>query len=275
MFSPEIIQNHLNAHRKSFGLSFVDPRPLWESNNITWNDVIIAGENHSCPVICDVVNKRADKPPVEVWRSYQGKNNVYCEISDLLLNVGRKDLHSDWTHRELKKKKEKTHPDIIAIRQYPDGYDTKLLNANARMNQYYISDHFKTTDHINHGALPDYASTVEDQNRFSLNPTDYQSCALKTTSLDHFCALVAVKSAQTLKSRGVDGHTIAKLLSQNFAQTGSVREYGQQKHASIIVGLVLKEIKECGTLPGLASEFRQLARPKIEKSYFSKRNPRL
>lgn len=277
MHSREEIQGFLNTHKHIFGKPKTDNRPLWSTptENVTWADVSVSGSQHSCPVIQNVVQSRAEKPPIEVWRSYQGKNNAYCQISDVLLSSGRGDLYSDWTHRETRKAKEKTHADVMSVRQYPDGYDPKVLNANARMDQYYLSDHLKTIDHISHGALPAYATTVDDQAKFSIDPAEYQSCAAKAKDLDHFCALVAVKSAKTLKNRGVDTHTIAKLLSQNFAQTGSVREYGQQKHASKIVGLVVKEIKECGVLPRLASEFRRLSRPKIEKRYFAKRNLRL
>ena len=275
MFSETEIQSHLDHNKARFGRSTLDQRPLWADNPITWNDVILAGEAHSCPVIRKVLNGRLDRQPIEVWRSYQGKNKFYGEITSLFQAVNRPDLRQDWTHNELKKRNEKTHPEVKPTFQYPVGYDQHYLLANARLDQYYLSDHFKTLDHISHGVVPDYAASPEDQAKYSVSVDDYRECAQKATNLDHFTALVAVKTAQILKSRGVEDQKIVKLLSQNFSQTGSVREYGQQKHASKIVSLVLKEIKECGNLQGIASEFRRSARPKIEKHYFGQRNPKL
>jgi len=276
MFSETEIQSHLNQNKKDFGRASIDTRPLWSTDNITWEDVKFAGERHSCPVLRDVLNKRVDiQQPVEVWRAYQGKNNAFCEISNLFQKTNRSDLYTSWNHNELRKKGEKTHPEVKAVFQYPSGHDQHYLLANARMDQYFLSDHLRTLDHIAHGASLGYAASPEEQAKYSVSIDDYQSCAQTATNLDHFTALVAIKTAQILKNRGVEDQTIVKLLSQNFAQAGSVREYGQQKHASKIVSLVLKEIKECGNLQGIASEFRQSARPKIEKHYFGKRNPRL
>ena len=275
MISRESVQNRLDKHKKSFGDAFIDPRPLWTTQGITWNDVQDAGKGHSCPVIYEVIRKRIDQDPVEVWRSYQGKNNAYCAISNLLENTGRIDLYTSWTHNELKKKGEKTHPEVKPTFQYPVGYDQHYLLANARMDQYYLSDHFKTLDHIAHGALPGFAVSLEEQQKFAIPVENYQSCAHSASNLDHFTALVAVKTAQVLKSRGIEDQKIVNLLAQNFANTGSVREYGQQKHASRIVSLVIKEIKEAGNLAGVSSGFRRLARPKVERHYFGKRNPRL
>ena len=143
------------------------------------------------------------------------------------------------------------------------------------MVQYYVPDHFKTLDQISHGLMPSFASTSEDRQKFQVNLSDYQVCATKAQSLDHFCALVAVKSAQILKDNDVDTKTIAKLLSQNFAQTGIIREQGQINHAQHIVDLTLQEIIATGSLPGLAKEFRHLAQPKVHQYYQGKRNLRL
>jgi hypothetical protein len=273
MFSCEQIQSNLNLNKKTFGKSAIDSRPLWETTQVTWDDALTAGRDHSCPVIKKVVN--SGKSALEIWRSYQGKNNAYCEISNLLLDAGRPDLYSKWTHGELRKKTEQTHSEVKPTFQYPEGHNQRILLANARLDQYCVSDHFKTLNHIAHGAIVDYAKSKEEQNKYSVTISDYQSCATKAINLDHFTALVAVKTAQILKGRGVDNQTIANLLSLNFAQTGSVREYGQQQHASKIVSLIIKEIKESGVLPNLASRFRQLARPKIEKQYFGTKNSKL
>lgn len=273
MFSSEQIQSNLNLNKKTFGRSAIDRRPLWETPQVTWDDAITAGRDHSCPVIKKVVN--SGKSELEIWRSYQGKNNAYCEMSDMFLNVGRPDLYSEWTHGELRKKTEQTHLEVKPTFQYPEGHNQRILPANARLAQYCVSDHFKTLDHIAHGAIIGYAKSEEEQHKYSVTVKDYQSCALEAVNIDHFTSLVAVKTAQILKSRGVDDQTIANLLSQNFAQIGSVREYGQQKHASKIVSSIIKEIKECGLLPNLASRFRQLARPKIEKQYFGIKNSQL
>lgn len=143
------------------------------------------------------------------------------------------------------------------------------------MAQFYLQDHFKALDHITHGAMKDFPKTPSQRKKFSVNVTDYQSCVVEAKNLNHLCALVAVKTASTLKSRGVSDKIIVNFLSQTFAKTGTIREYGQQKRASRIVNLVLKEIKECGQLPGIASKFRQLSRPKVRKYYHGQPNLKL
>ncbi|MFA5026154.1 MAG: hypothetical protein WC503_06640 [Candidatus Shapirobacteria bacterium] len=274
MISRETVQSFLNQNRKKWGKTpHSDNRDLWSTtpDTITQTDVLTAGMEHSCPVISDVSTK---KNPVEMWRSYNGKNQSFEDISNLLISV-RPDLGLEWNKKEVKGHSEKTHPEVKKISQFPDGFHKNTLTSNSRMDQYYLSDHFKTLDHIVHGAFPNFAESPSDQLKFSVQTTDYLDCAKLADNLDHFTALVAVRSAQILKSRGISNHSIAKLLALNFAQTGTIRENGQQKHAQYLVDLIIKEIKQPGDLPGLSKEFKKLARPKVKTSYFGQRNPRL
>lgn len=274
MFTKETVQAALNHDPNLWGRSLrSDTRDLWNTpeSAITSDDAITAGIQHSCPVI-EKVSKT--KTPLEMWRSYTGKNIAFEAISDLFDQANRPDLKVEWHKNEIRSSSQKTHPEVKAVAQYPASRQNRFLSANARMSQYYLSDHFKTLDHIVHGALPS-PSTPEDRSKYEISISDYQKCAENAHSLDHFTALVAVNTAQILQKRGIDNHSIAALLSQNFAQTGTIREYGQDKHAQRILSQVLTEIKQVGSLPGLSKEIRKISRPKIQKYYSGQRNPRL
>lgn len=275
MPSREAVQQFLNTHRSEWGKSGRrDTRNLWSINpsSFTENEAMLAGMRHSCMVIHDVSKK---KTPSEMCLSYGGKNNFFEDISQLFLQTGRADLHKSWNKKEVKSRSEKTHQDVKAIAQFPEGHHKQTLSANGRIVQYYVPDHFKTLDQISHGLMPGLASTPADQQKFQVNLLDYSDCVAKAQSLDHFCALTAVKTAQTLKDRGINTKTIAKLLSQNFAQTGIIREQGQINHAQHIVSQTIQEIVATGSLSGLAKEFRHLAQPNVHKYYQGYRNPRL
>lgn len=267
------VQVYLNTHRQDWGKGSPHVRPLWDTVDIDRQDVLRAGVGHSCMVISKVL--AGGRTDLEIWRSYTGKNQAFADISELFLQTNRLDLFRSWNRQEVKKHHQVTHQSVKALAQYPDGFHRQTLPANARMVQYYVSDHLKTLDHIYHGALPNFANNPEDQQKFLLTSADYANCALEARNVDHFCALMAVHTAQVLKSRGVDSRQVAQLLSQNFAQTGIVQENGQQKPAQRLVNLIIKEIKETGQLPGLSSEFRRLARPKVQSYYLGHRNPRL
>ena len=275
MIPREAVQFYLDNNRQNWGkTSHSDNRDLWKTptDQVTQNDTLQAGMRHSCFVIAKV---SALKSPIEMWRSYNGKNYAFENIPTIFTSTNRQDLMKDWYQSEMRRPSEKTHPEVKESAQYPDGYNRRLLTPNSRMSQYYLSDHFKTLDHIAHGSFPPYSNNSIDQDKFLVDILDYTDCAKKAKNLDHFTALVAVKSAQILKSRGIDNHTIASILALNFAQTGTIRENGQQKHAQQIVDSIIKEITEAGDLKGLSSEFRKLARPRVQTSYFGKRNPRL
>lgn len=278
MISKEGVQSILNTSRYHWGkTSEMDGRDLWKTpaNLITSSDVIDSGIRHCCPVIYTVItNTENPRTPVEIWRAYNGKNKAFENISELLINTNP-ELSKEWQKRELRKNSEKTHPEVKKNFQYPEGFRRYTLFPNARMPQYYLSDHFRTLDHIVNGALPKFADNLIDQQKYLVIPEDYLLCAKNAINLDNFTALVAVQTAHILRSRGVSIHKVAELLAQNFAGTGSIREYGQQKHAQKIVDLILKEIKKSGDLPGLSKQFRELARPKVQVSYLGIRNHKL
>lgn len=243
---------------------------LWEISEKNINEEIVmrAGLEHCCPVISDISTRHS---LLYMIRNYNGKNQVHQDISVLLSHI-RPDLGKEWDKNELRSKHEKTHLDVKKVMQYPEGFHRNLMHPKSRMVQYYVPDHFKTLDHIVHGEHPSFANDAESQRLYTVTLGDYCECFETARNLDHLAALVAVQTAQTLHSRGIDTPKIAKLLAQNFASTGTIREYGQQKHAQKIVDLILKEIKKSGDLPGLSKQFRELARPKVQKSYFGRRN---
>jgi hypothetical protein len=264
MFSKETVQSYLNQHRKEWGRSDLgDRRDLWSTppNSFTEADAILAGIRHSCMVIQNVSTK---KTPYDMCLSYGGKNNFFQDISQFLNQNHRPDLVHSWNQKELKSRRHQIHPEVKAIAQFPEGYHKRTLSANSRMVQYYIPDHFKTLDQMG-----------RDQSVYQVNLSDYSNCAVKARDLDHFCALIATQTASILKSRGLDNASIAKLLAQNFAQTGIVRENGQIKHAQHIVDSIIQEITSVGTLPGLSAEFRHLAQPKVRRYYQGTQNSRL
>lgn len=270
MFSKETVQQLLNAHRDEWGRpSRRDQRNLF-TTQFTSEDAILAGIRHSCMVIQNVSTK---KSPTEMCQSYGLKNNAFEDISQLLSKSGRSDLYHSWNKREVLSPREKTYPEVKAVAQYPEGHHTSILSPNGRLVQYDLSDHFKTLTLISHGLLSDFASG-DDCQKFNIDISQYSDCARNARDINHFCVLTAVKTATFLKDNGVDNHSIAKLLSQNFAQTGIIREHGQIKHAQQLVDLIVKEINR-HNLPGLSKEFRHLARPKVHKYYQGHRNPRL
>jgi len=269
------IQTHLDSHRDEWGQSSrYDPRNLWQLSepDVTLDEAVSEGERHSCRVIAKAA---VNKSTLTMLRSYGGKNRAFQNVSQLLEEHNPR-LHKDWNSAEVRRRKEHTHPDIQKIAQLPTGVNPRQLNANARLIQYDVPDHFKTLDHIVHGQTPSQIHIKPgDESKYHLPLEIYIEPARLATNLPDFAARVAHQTAVTLHQREVDTRDIANLLSLNFAQTGIIQEYGQQKPASRLVDHIIATITREGKLPGLARAFRETARPKVQKSYLGKRNPRL
>lgn len=247
MISRAEVKRTLNANWQSFGVRGPTINPLQvEPSSVTNDMVVIAGINHGCPVIDTVLARPAT--PAENLTSYGLKNDAFNAFDDLFLATGRLDLSSQWNHGELRRKQEKTHPSLKLLT--PDQLNQRQLVPKARIPQMDLCDFIKVAQL----SVPDRQFSVSDFTQDSVDATDIYD----------FCSSVALRAALTLADRGVDNQTIATVLSNSFAKSGLIKEYGQQKPSERLVNDIVRKIVRSGQLPGLASEFKKMARPKVK-----------
>lgn len=263
MVNREAVKAFLNQHYRQFGVRedrpYVDPRTL-DPSGIGDRHVVAEGTFHGCPVIPDVLARNAT--PFENVCSYNLKNQAFAQIDDLFTSVGRHDLSRQWNSGEKRRKTENTHPELRPNMVMPDQINQRQLVPKARIPQMDLSDFFKTLE-------------LKGDERLKLSPQDFSDTAVESIDISDFCSNVAAKAAIIFKNRGVDNITIANILAASFAKTGLVREYGQQKPAEKLVDTISSKIIASGKLPGLASEFKKVARPKVRRFYKGSKNPQL